>query len=80
MPQLAAVGMMTGVGASTVLAGRRLPTAIESRGRGDYGGAREEAGNRYCVVLLLNLLSRPREDVCRRTMAHVRTDSCPWAH
>ena len=34
---------------------------------------REEAGNRYCVVLLLNLLSGPCQDVCRCTMAHVRT-------
>jgi len=41
---------------------------------------REEAGNGYCIVLLLNLLSGPRQDICRRIMAHVRTDGCPWAH
>ena len=41
---------------------------------------REEAGNRYCIVLLLSLLSGPRQDVCRRIMADVRTDGCPWTH
>ena len=44
------------------------------------GVRREEAGNRYCIVLLLILLSGPRQDVCRCIMAHVRTDGCPWTH
>ena len=38
---------------------------------------REEAGSRYCIVLLLSLLSGPRQDVCRCVVAHVRTDGCP---
>jgi hypothetical protein len=42
--------------------------------------AREEAGNRYRVVLLRILLFRPGQNVCRRIMAHVRTDGRSWTH
>ena len=42
--------------------------------------AREEAGNRYRVVLLRILLFGPGQNVCRCTMAHVRTDGRSWTH
>ena len=39
---------------------------------GDWGVGREEAGNRICLMLLLNVLSRSCQNVCWRIMAHVR--------
>ena len=76
---------MTGVGVITDFdGGRRIAadngthTALAEADEGEV--RREEAGNRYCIVLLLSLLSGPRQDVCRCIMAHVRTDGCPWTH
>jgi hypothetical protein len=53
-------------------------TALAEANEGEV--RREEAGNRYCIVLLLSLLSGLRQDVCRCIVAHVRTDGCPWTH
>ena len=69
------------LGQSQISAGitcQRQPSRVGKPTMGELG--REEAGNRCCIVLLVNLLSGPRQDICRRIMAHVRTDGCPWAH
>src|SRR5215469_11569393 len=39
---------------------------------------REETSDRSGTVCFLGLLSGLRQGVCRRVMAHVRTDVCPW--
>jgi hypothetical protein len=42
------------------------------------GVGREEAGNRICLMLLVNLLSRSCQNVCWCIMAHVRAFAGNW--
>jgi hypothetical protein len=80
MPQTAVCINDSVLGQSQILAGI-LPAAASRVGKPTMGElAREETGNRCCIVLLLSLLTGPRQDICRRIVAHVRTDGCPWAH
>jgi hypothetical protein len=46
----------------------------------DGGSGSEEAGNRYCALLLRILLFSPGQNICRRIMAHVRTDGRSGTH
>jgi hypothetical protein len=69
------------LGQSQILAGiacQRQPSRVGCPTMGELG--REEAGSRCCIVLLLDLLSGPRQDIRRRIVAYVRADGCPWAH